>query len=170
MATIFLISDTHFGHVKMLEFLRADGTRVRREFSNVKEMDEAMVERWNTTVKPQDHVYHLGDFTMDHKLVAKYARQLNGHKRLVLGNHDHYDPRVYYDAGFKKVYSSRSIEGLVLTHIPIHFLSIPLWGLGNVHGHTHAEPAYGPEYQNVSVEQINYTPIALETVKARFLK
>jgi calcineurin-like phosphoesterase family protein len=34
----------------------------------------------------------------------------------------------------------------------------------NVHGHIHQNEPYGPQYRNVSVERINYTPVPLESL------
>lgn len=45
--TIWLISDTHFGHENIIGYCG-------RPFANAAEMDEAMIERWNATVKPSD--------------------------------------------------------------------------------------------------------------------
>ena len=60
---------------------------------------------------------------------------------------------------------------MILTHIPVHPESLARWGL-NVHGHLHANRVNLPlaqipdrRYFNVSMEQINYTPISLEEVK-----
>lgn len=61
MAERFFISDTHFSHARILEFESDDGRPVRSGFSSVEEMDEAMIERWNSVVGPKDKVYHLGD-------------------------------------------------------------------------------------------------------------
>ena len=47
MANIFFISDTHFGHAGILSFKREDGSPLR-DFLSVEEMDEHMVERWNS--------------------------------------------------------------------------------------------------------------------------
>jgi calcineurin-like phosphoesterase family protein len=84
-ANIFLISDTHFGHENMYKFTGLDGLRVRAKFANASEGDEYMIQAWNQTVKPQDHVYHLGDVAFG---PISIVQKLNGHKRLVLGNHD----------------------------------------------------------------------------------
>jgi calcineurin-like phosphoesterase family protein len=51
---IFVISDTHFGQAKAIEYFG-------RPFASREEMDETMIERWNAVVRPQDIVYHLGD-------------------------------------------------------------------------------------------------------------
>lgn len=176
---IFVVSDTHFGQRNILTFKRDDGTPLR-SFSSVEEMDETMVARWNEVVRPQDHVYHLGDVTMDRRRV-EIVKRLSGHKRLVGGNHDEALTEVYMQAGFEKIFGVRvfreneqqAIPGAVLTHIPIHEQSIPRWGI-NVHGHTHARIVRmtlggflwvsDPRYVCVSVEQIDYRPIPLDTV------
>lgn len=78
----FYISDTHFGHEAALGFCE-------RPFSSVTEMDDAMVDAWNSAVKPSDLVYHLGDFAFGGASHAKSIFQrLNGRKVLILGNHD----------------------------------------------------------------------------------
>ena len=169
MANTFFISDTHFGHAKMLTFTNSDGTLVRPEFSNVEEMDEFMVERWNSVVRPQDKVYHLGDVVIRRQNLSILER-LNGTKRLILGNHDIFDLKDY-SKYFKKIYAMRKLDDMVLTHIPLHPESVNRFGL-NVHGHIHRNTVrqYNSEfadtrYFNVSVEMINYTPISIDEVR-----
>ena len=60
---IWIISDTHLLHENILKFKDgATGNLVRgNKFSNVNEMDEFILEKWNSVVKPGDIVYHLGD-------------------------------------------------------------------------------------------------------------
>ena len=186
--TIFVISDTHFGHANILTFKNLDFSHIcnhgilgwecglcadegvvvpkkliRPGFSSVEEMDEHMVERWNAVVKPSDHVYHLGDVAMK-RPDLKIVKRLNGHKRLVFGNHDIYDHKNYTEVGFEKVMGSRVLEGWLMTHIPVHPESLGRFR-GNVHGHIHERPSPSGSYINVSVERINYTPLALEELR-----
>lgn len=166
MACIFLISDTHFGHANILKFTDNNGNKLRN-FSSVEEMDEHMVERWNSVVRPHDHVYHLGDFSMRPEHI-KVASRLNGHKRLVLGNHDQAYMRFYVPY-FEKIFSTRRLHSFLLSHIPVHPESIGKH-TANVHGHVHnnvPQGHFGPRYYNVSVEVIDYTPISLEDLKMR---
>ncbi len=54
---IFFTADTHFNHAGALALYR-------RPFASVREMNAAMIQRWNATVGPDDEVWHLGDFAL----------------------------------------------------------------------------------------------------------
>lgn len=166
MSDIFFVSDTHFGHANILKFTLPDGSPVR-PFASVEEMDEHMVDRWNSVVRPQDKVYHLGDVAMRREHIQIVGR-CHGHKRLVRGNHDDHDIKHYLPF-FKEIHATRVLDGMIFSHIPIHSESLGRF-TANVHGHVHNNvPAlhFGPRYFNVSVEVIDYTPIALEDLKQR---
>ncbi len=176
MAKIFVISDTHFGHANILTFKREDGTPLR-SFSGVEEMDETMVENWNRVVRPQDKVYHLGDVVIN-KRYLPILKRLNGHKRLVRGNHDVEPTKVFMEY-FDEIYGVRVFPKLncILSHIPLHPASLQRWKY-NIHGHLHSNlvtkellcpdgiirEVKDKRYINVSVEQINYTPVKLESL------
>lgn len=171
MATIYLISDSHFGHENILNFKRADGTYLR-PFESMHEMHECMLDMWNQTVRPGDHVYHLGDFAMKREWLP-IARWLHGKKRLVRGNHDIFDLKFYRDAGFQEVYGVRVFADMILSHIPLHPSSLKERWKYNVHGHLHNNESdipytasLGPRYFNVSTEVLGHKPISLEEVRA----
>lgn len=172
--TSFVISDTHFTHQNILKFTDSDGNRIR-EFDSVEEMNETMVDRWNSVVKQGDKVYHLGDVLFGSKDVFKSLwPRLNGSKNLIVGNHD--DIKFLSSGGFfKKVYFWRILKehGLILSHIPLredqfrghqHFRESGE-GMLNVHGHIHQKPSPEGPYKCVCVEQTNYTPVALEELR-----
>lgn len=82
MTTTWFSSDWHFGHERINEL--AD-----RPFKSVTEMNETIVENWNSVVEPDHSAFVLGDVAMgkiDESLPIIAA--LNGHKTLILGNHD----------------------------------------------------------------------------------
>jgi calcineurin-like phosphoesterase family protein len=173
MARIWVVSDTHFGHANILNFKRDDGTPLR-VFQHIHEHDEYLIARWNERVKPEDHVYHLGDVAINRRHLSLISR-LMGHKRLVRGNHDIFKTKEYLDAGFDEIYGVRVFRpndqqgktGLVLSHIPLHPSSVQRWAR-NVHGHTHARVVLDenghpdPRYICVSVEQTGYAPVLLD--------
>ena len=175
---LWFTSDSHFGHYNIIKY-------AGRPFASVQEMDEAMVQGWNERVKPEDHVYHLGDVTMKRpKYSMGVLGRLNGHKRLVRGNHDIYKTKEYLEAGFEEIYGIRVIDNLLFTHIPVHPESLGRFK-ANVHGHIH-EKVYPPitkykyvndqldltrpyivPYINISVEQTNYHPVDIEWIRAK---
>jgi len=120
-----------------------------------------MVENWNATVGPYDKVYHLGDVAMSHKKLPVLER-LNGTKILIKGNHDIFALK-YYTSYFKDIRATHELGGLILSHIPLHESESRRFS-GNVHGHLHEKNLKQLWYRNVSVEQINYTPISLDQV------
>ena len=52
MPSVFLISDTHFGHAGVCQFTHPDDNTVKlRPWTDPDEMDEEMIRRWNERVK-----------------------------------------------------------------------------------------------------------------------
>ena len=83
--TIHFTSDTHFGHKNIIGFQ----TEARGMFASVAEMDATMIANWNGVVGKGDVVYHLGDFAFAPQgRIREVLNQLNGHIRLLVGNHD----------------------------------------------------------------------------------
>lgn len=167
MSNVFLIGDTHFGHVGVTQFLRSDGAKLR-PWDTVQEMDEALVANWNSVVRPQDKVYHLGDVVINRRALATLGR-LNGTKVLIKGNHDIFRAAEYL-AYFKDIRAYHILSGLVCSHVPLHPSAFTRWK-ANVHAHTHSNRVMlesgeiDTRYRCVSVEHINFTPISLEEIK-----
>jgi calcineurin-like phosphoesterase family protein len=126
-------------------------------------MNETMIERWNKVVKPQDKIYHLGDVTFRVNQLARIMRRLNGHKRLLVGNHD--DPKnLELTRWFDKVTLWRIFkdENFICTHVPIRQDQFRYKVEYNVHGHIHQNVIDDEQYINVCVEQTNYTPVHID--------
>lgn len=165
MSSVYLVSDTHFGHKGVCNFLRDDGTKLR-PWTNYEEMDEALVENWNNTVGPNDKVYHLGDVVLNRRALDIVAR-LNGDKVLIKGNHDIFRLDEYTKY-FRDVRAYQVIGKLILNHIPLHTYSKERFS-ANIHGHTHdnhimLDGKIDPWYYNVCVENTDYRPILLDQV------
>ncbi len=160
----YFISDTHFGHSNILKF--TDGCKPLRPFASAEEMDEVLVKNWNAVVRPKDIVYHLGDVVINRRCLPTVGR-LNGIKHLVMGNHDTFRATEYLEY-FKELHAVKVFEKhrFVCTHVPLHQSSLERWGV-NVHGHLHANSMGLTSYVCVSVEQIDYTPIALPALLKR---
>ena len=184
MATTFLVSDTHFGHVGVCRFTGPDGVTKLRPWDSPEEMDEEMVRRWNERVRPNDKVYHLGDVVINRRALPTMAR-LNGDKVLIRGNHDIFRDDEYREY-FRDLRAYDVLDGMIMSHIPLHPESLGRFGT-NIHGHLHAhrvkrmrginartgEIMYTDEndvrYHCVCVEQTDFAPISLEEVRERIV-
>jgi len=173
MPSVFLVSDTHFGHKGVCHFTRNDGVTKLRPWDTPEEMDEEMVKRWNERVKPTDKVYHLGDVVINRKSLSIMHR-LNGDKVLIRGNHDIFKDEDYREH-FRELRAYHVMNGMILSHIPLHPDSLGRFGV-NIHGHLHSnrvmtevwgEYKIDVRYHCVCVEQTDFTPILFEDVLKR---
>lgn len=85
--TIWITSDWHFNHNK-------DFVYTPRGFTCVEDMNEAIIEKHNKIVEPDDIVYCLGDLCLggsssDNLIECKkMISSMKGHFKIILGNHD----------------------------------------------------------------------------------
>lgn len=167
---VFLSADQHFGHAGVCRFMKADGITKLRPWDDPDEMDEALVTSWNAKVRPQDKVYFLGDVVINRKALPTIGR-LNGRKILIKGNHDIFKLSEYAEY-FDDVRSSHILGSYIMTHIPLHPMSIERWK-ANIHGHLHdrvvVEPTHGnpdQRYICVSMEHTNFAPLEFSEIES----
>lgn len=132
--TDWITSDLHFHHKNILRFCAKT-----RPWGSVDEMNEALIEEWNSKVKKQDTIYHLGDFSFNPKKTESILEQLNGEKVFILGNHDQSIRKMLSRYGDTYDYLERSVQK---TKVCMFHYSIRNWnaqGRGSVHlfGHAH---------------------------------
>lgn len=188
---IWLTSDLHFGHVNILKYTpqRAEYLEIPAPAGDtptpdeVTAMNEAIVRLWNRQVSTVDIVWVLGDVAMGRvDQTIEYAKQLNGQKMLVMGNHDRPHPimhrsdektaewrRRYEEVGFEIV------DNQVVTHmdgVPAMMCHFPYEGdhseeerytehrppdagLPLVHGHVHDLWQTNGRQYNVGIDAWN---------------
>lgn len=153
----------------------------------MEDMNNGIVENWNSVVKKHDLVYHLGDFAMGGKNKSEemldYLNKLNGRIRLIVGNHDSYIldkglverfewVRYYYELNYSSPkYGKRRF---VLMHYPLYTWNGKgkLSGNGNcrsimLHGHCHGNINKENEKvarMDVGIDSVGYFPISIESV------
>jgi calcineurin-like phosphoesterase family protein len=177
MPSVWLVSDTHFGHEKTCtKFKREDGSPLR-SFSCAEEMDEFMIKAWNERVKPHDKVYHLGDVAIARKSLNVLFR-LNGDKVLIRGNHDIFKLGDY-TPHFRDIRAYHVMNNMILSHVPVHSDCLGRF-THNIHGHLHYRNVMmdddyrgnglrpDPRYVNVCVEHTEYAPVLFEDVIKKF--
>jgi len=152
---IWITSDHHFNHEKIIEYCD-------RPFDNTSDMNEYMIAKWNSVVRPDDMVLHLGDFAlqMNEEEVTALVSKLHGNIILVRGNHDRFGVEKFKRCGFVDIVKKKiEFKNFILTHRPIPVGDLN--GKINIHGHVHNSLAddYSINHINVSVEMWDYTPI-----------
>lgn len=166
----FVTADTHFGHANSLKFKRDDGSPLR-PFSDVSEMDEVMIARWNERVQPGDYVYHLGDVTFDYQNIGKIMARLNGKKRLILGNHDRLKG-TNLASYFDKIELWKRFDdiGIIASHLALDSSNLEGKYTRNIHGHIHYRDLKSPRHLCVSVERTDFRPVNIDELNGMFTK
>jgi calcineurin-like phosphoesterase family protein len=136
-------------------------------------MNSELIRRWNSVVKADDIVYHLGDVALcsDGDRFTALINSLKGRKMLITGNHDEHRASWYMEHGFEWAtrYPIIFDSSLILSHEPIFMNSNDM--RVNIHGHIHTKVMPDERhYINVSVEQTDYTPISLAGIRDRLRK
>lgn len=170
MSDIFFISDTHFGHANIIRYSN-------RPFSSVEEMNNQLVQNWNALVKPDDIVWHLGDFAfMKLSEFKSLLWRLNGHINVVLGNHDKVIDQHSRDLlNMGKIesiqnYAELKVAGkmIVLFHYGQRVWNGSHRGSIHLYGHSHGSlPPFGKSVDvGVDSKEITheYRPVSLDEV------
>lgn len=173
---IYFTSDHHFGHFNVIKYCD-------RPFSYVEEMDRTMEENWNNTVKPEDTVYVLGDFSFYNIIKTnEILDRLAGHKILLPGNHD----KKYVQWNFNEILSGNSTlqidnDVVLLSHYPyppskeelavnpydVRYLDRRYEDKGQwlLHGHVHEKWKARKKMINVGVDVWEFKPASIEEIK-----
>ena len=163
MSQPYFCADLHLGHRRIAQY--------RTQFKDSAEHDEFVLDMVSSiTQNKRRTLYILGDVAFTLEALDKLAK-LNAHKniRIILGNHDT-DREVkikdWVNAGFEFIHSLVKYKNFWLSHAPIH--ESELRGKFNVYGHSHFAVIDDPRYRCVSLEQINYKPISLDSLREEF--
>lgn len=173
---IYFTADTHFLHSNIIRY-------TNRPFEDTKQMNQALVNNWNSVVDKNDEVYHLGDVALGKYSDADHIlHSLNGKKYLIRGNHEKTVLRkeyTRYHFEWIKDYYELTIEQeqhpclevkkqlIILMHYPLASWRSMHRGTYMLHGHCHNtyKPVKG-KILDVGVDNplCNYTPISLDQV------
>lgn len=164
MPNVFVISDTHFGHGKIIE-------HCIRPFEDEDQMNKAMVDNWNSLVGPKDTVIHLGD--VGWRNVHYWVTQLNGRKILVEGNHDN-----RMNAATRRLFAhvfpiwDTKVEGQRVTfcHYPMQAWNKSHRGSLHLHGHSHggAEESMTHLRWDMSVDVWDFKPVPWDIIMDKY--
>lgn len=195
MSKVFFISDTHFWHNNILLYepirahevtkrlinkgyigteeeifdfvMEAVKTRNVRLEDVMVEHDSMLIEAWNKVVHEDDIVWHLGDFCLQNPFIAeKIVQKLNGHIRLIRGNHDNWSDDFYRAIGFEYVskYPIVVKNRFILSHKPLN-IAQDNPSFFNIYGHVHSNAAFITKTANsqcVCCERSLFAPVEIQ--------
>lgn len=167
----YYISDLHLGHYNIIRLCS-------RPFLSVEEMDETIINNWNKVVKDTDNVYIGGDFCYKScKDPVEYLKRLNGHKHLIVGNHDksllkNPAARRYFESIKDIMNITDGDKRIVLCHYPMvewdGFFRNSIHLFGHIHNNT-SNATYDivkniPNCYNIGADVLDFTPRTLEEI------
>ena len=179
---VFMTSDTHFFHKNII-------TSCNRPFKDENEMNEVLINNWNSVIDDESVVFHLGDFAWGgYNKWKTIIDKLNGHIVLIKGNHDDKNlsktaEKEFFDYVTYQLKVRIENRVVYLNHYP--FLCYAgvyrepkdqVWAL---HGHIHLGPnSLGgldvprmehlfPTQYDVGVDMNNYTPVSWNDIKEK---
>lgn len=185
---VFVISDQHFDHKNIISLTRSELFNSSDINDSVSKMNEYIISKHNSVVSEDDIVIMLGDFSfkVGRDRLSELVSKLNGHKFLVMGNHDKIArPDLYLDAGFEEVFLFPvKFNGDFFSHYPLNATvesndrpNTLLYNLLckefsgsysgiNFHGHQHTYINNGKSEKNVACEVIDYKPLLIGRTKS----
>ena len=170
--SIYFTSDLHFFHNNVIKYNQ-------RPYQNTNEMNEKLIQNWNNKVGKKDEIYCLGDFGfhITPEKLKELGSRLNGHKHLIVGNHDkiqfHVKSQIWDSVN---LYRKIKINGykVILCHYPIFDFDGAFHNNIHLFGHIHDKNELNQIYDFykiynfhaycVRVDFNNYAPISFDEI------
>jgi calcineurin-like phosphoesterase family protein len=185
--TTWFTSDLHFGHLNILNYCQ------NRRFEGVAQMDEHLIESWNSVVGVNDDVYVLGDVCMGkiEESLSKIQRLNGANIRLVVGNHDRpfglFGEKLqkwenkYLQSGFCEIIHGSVLidigwkEPVLACHFPYHgdsgetdrhleYRPVDDGGRILLHGHNHGKLRKDGNMIDVGVDAWGGSPVSVREI------
>ena len=158
---VLVWSDLHLGHANIIEYQE-------RPFLDVEDQDTEIWRAWER-IDAGAVLVVVGDVAMGDAVCETTWDRIRAcpgrEKHLIIGNHDVTGPGEIRTQGFDATWSVMTSAGdppLLWTHYPLR--EVPA-GHVNIHGHEHGKPPERSPHINVSVEQLEFEPIALTRLR-----
>lgn len=160
----FFTADMHLGHGNIIKY-------AGRPFKDADHMNKSLITNWNMRVKPEDVIYHLGDFCCkgnergvpgNRNKAESWEKELNGRIIHIKGNHDTNNSvknalefAVIQFGNYIWFMSHRPPRQLDY-EIPSH---IDIFLCGHVHEKWHVTEYEGKPVINVGIDVNRYMPL-----------
>lgn len=149
-------ADEHYGHRNIIKYCN-------RPFADIEEMDEVIIERFNSVVGKNDITIHAGDFTLirNAERVYPYVKRLKGNHIFLRGSHDKWLKKSAPYMFEKQIED----EYVVVCHYAMRVWHRSHWNSWQLFGHSHAKlPPEGKQH-DVGVDNNEFYPISFDEIK-----
>ncbi len=172
----YFTSDLHLNHFNIIEYCG-------RPFETLKEMNTTIIRNWNSRVKPEDIVFHIGDFCFKNSAGGKKGEgvpikasilegQLNGKIIHIRGNHDRNNSTKTIITKLVIYYGRKAIN---LVHNPDYIdINYSINFVGHVHNNWEIKRIRRGEgftdAINVGVDVHKFFPVTFEELMKKYHK
>jgi len=169
-------ADMHLGHANIIKYCD-------RPFSSLEEMNRILIRNWNARVKPEDIVFHIGDFCFKNTPGGKkgegvpisardWEKQLNGKIIHIKGNHDKNNSCKTIITNLTIWFGNKRIN---LVHDPAYAgVNYKLNFVGHIHEKweiKRVKTMFGfTDCINVGVDVWNFKPTSYNEIMSRYYK
>ena len=175
---IFFTSDLHLGHFNVIKY-------DNRPFNSVEEMNETIVNNWNSKISKKSIVFFLGDLSfLSSNETKKIFDRLNGVVHVINGNHDRFNVvsklniasiqnMLEINVLDEDVANTKNRQTITLCHYPLLVWNKSHHSSWHLHGHCHqslVNTEQGIEYYkrkviDVGVNGHGYMPLSYQEIK-----
>lgn len=163
----FFSADLHLGHSNIIRYCN-------RPFSSSEEMDEEILRRFNSRLRPGDHLYLLGDICWSTFKIGPWLDRLNTKEVFVIrGNHDKNEknlkhPSIRWVKDLHGVmFGPEFTPYVVMCHYPMRTWNHKGRGAYQLYGHVHGMMPGEGRQMDVGVDCHNFYPYSLDEIKER---
>lgn len=153
----FFTADEHYGHTNIIKYCN-------RPFSNIKKMDDEIINRHNEIVGSGDMVFHIGDFTLlSSRDYENYSRRLKGKHVFIRGSHDNWMNKDFPADGILEITIYWQI--IILCHYAMRVWDKSHYNSWQLFGHSHGKLKEEGKQLDVGVDTNNFYPYSFEQIK-----
>lgn len=153
----YFTADTHFSHGNILKYcsrtkymseeeidLLSKNIRFNVSFDSVSRMNRELINNINSIVKPDDTLWHLGDFSFsargkEYVTARKFREQINCKTvNLIWGNHDRYGISNVFNRTFDKATVKINNQTIIMDHEAHIIWQKSHHGAWHLYGHSHS--------------------------------
>lgn len=157
---VFVTSDEHYGHHNIIRFCD-------RPFTSVEEMNESLIQNFNSVTTKKSITIHAGDFYLGslstEEVMKSIANRLNGSHIFLMGNHERWLNNVPKIPDIMDVKMGE--EYMVVCHYCMRVWNRSHYNSWHLFGHSHGKLEPIGKSWDVGVDNNNFFPLSFDQIR-----